>query len=103
MSAASQKVIRLSDVQKRTANSAVSDKNLDDDEVKFLSDLRGLIWKKGGSVGGSWKVLAEKAKLNNRTIQKFANGETKRPQLFTIRRMCLAIDYVMTVKPRSKK
>ena len=92
---------QLTLVQKRSANDAVAPV-VDEDEKKFLEDLRGLIWAKGGSQGGSWKSLAERANLNARTISRFASGETRRPMLFTIRRMFVAIDYVMTIVPRGR-
>ncbi len=101
--AISEKVVQLNTIQRRTANSAVSNANLDDEEVKFLADLRGLVWAKAGKIGMSWKSLAENANLNYRTVQKFASGETRRPQIFTIRRICQAVGFVLTIKPRGKK
>ncbi len=100
---ASPKVVRLNTVQKRTANSAVSLADLDTDEVQFLSDLRGLVWKEGGTKHNSWKDLGEKARLNPKTIQRFASGETRRPQIYTVRRICQAVDWVMTMKPKGKQ
>jgi hypothetical protein len=81
-------------VQKRTANSAVAVQ--DDDEVKFLEDLRGAIWGKAGAIQGSFKAMAADAKLHISTISRFASGETKRPQLFTIRRMLKSVGLKMT-------
>jgi DNA-binding phage protein len=89
----------LNTVQKRSANSAVIG---EDDEQKYLADLRGMLWNSGGAVDGSWKKLAEKAHLNARTISKFASGETIRPQLFTVRRLFQAVDYEMEIKPKKK-
>jgi DNA-binding phage protein len=92
-------VVKLNAVQKRSANAAL---NSEDDEEKFLTDLRGIIWHRTGAVGGNWKTLAEKAHLNPRTIAKFASGDTRRPHLFTIRRMFQAVDYTMEFKPMKK-
>lgn len=89
-------------VQKRAANAALTSED-EDDEARFLADLRGLIWEKGGAQGGSWKDLAARAKLADRTIARFASGETKKPQLFTIRRMIQAIGYVIVIQPRGRK
>lgn len=86
--------VKLNDVQKRSANSAI-----DPEEDEFLEDLRGLIWKEAGRPDGKWKHLAEKANLSDRTIARFASGETRRPQVFTIRRMIKAIDYVFSIQP----
>ncbi len=89
----------LNTVQKRSANSAIVG---EDDEQKFLADLRGMIWNSGGSVDGTWKKLAEKANLNARTISKFASGETMSPKLFTVRRLFKAVDFEMKIEPVKK-
>jgi DNA-binding phage protein len=81
-------------VQKRTANSAIADES--GDEAEFLEDLRGVIWGKAGAIASSFKALAAEAKLSDRTIQRFASGETKRPNLFTIRRLLKAAGWRMT-------
>ena len=100
MARTSAKVVQLNDIQKRSANSAMSAEETD--EMRFLEDLRGLIWKEAGRPDGKWKDLAEKARLHHKTIQNFACGTTRRPQLFTIRRMCLAIDYTFAIQPKEK-
>lgn len=91
---------KLTLVQKRSANSAVA--TADPEEAKLLEDLRGIIWSKAGSTKGNWKTLAAKAKLHPRTVSKFACGDTKRPQLFTIRRMFAAVDYAIDFRPIKK-
>jgi DNA-binding phage protein len=85
---------KLTLVQQRTANSAVA--NIDDEEVQFLEDLRGAIWGKAGATNSSFKVLADNTKMHARTISRFASGETKRPQLFTIRKLLKAVGLRMT-------
>lgn len=90
-------------VQKRTANSAVSAQ--DADEARFMEDLRGLVWARAGAEGKTWKALAAEARLAHQTVQKFASGETKRPNLFTVRRLVLALGcrLEISVPPRRKK
>lgn len=85
---------KLSLVQQRTANSAVTDEN--SDETQFLEDLRGAIWGKAGATRGSFKALAQDAKISDRTIARFASGETKRPNLFTVRRLLAAVGLRLT-------
>lgn len=92
---------KLSLVQQRTANSAVAGSEEENDEAKFLADLRGLVWKSQGQDVRGWKGLAEKARLSDKTVARFASGETKKPHLFTIRRILVAIDYVLQAVPRS--
>ena len=91
---------KLTLVQQRTANSAVS--NEDPDEALFLEDLRGAIWKRAGATRDSFKAMAAETKLSERTIQRFASGETKRPQLFTIRRMLASVGMRLTWTMRKK-
>jgi len=96
---------KLTDVQKRSANSALAEGVDADDEAKYLEDLRGVVWKEAGTGSGSWKSLAEKAGLADMTVRRFATGETKRPTLFTIRRMLAALNYRLTWQkiPRQRK
>ena len=96
-------VVDLNLVRKRTANSAVSSANISDEEQQFLSDLRGIVWSQAGKVNGSWKGLAAKSNLSYRTLQNFASGETRRPQFFTIRRICQAVGCTLSIKTHSKK
>lgn len=84
---------KLNIIQRRAANSAIAD-----DEDKFLEDLRGRLWANGGAVDGKWKSLAERANVSPRTISRFASGDTKKPQILTIRRMFGALSYAMEIK-----
>jgi DNA-binding phage protein len=101
--AAKANVVHLTLVQKRSANSAVASSGINDEEQEFLSDLRGLVWNQAGRINGSWKGLGEKANLNYKTLQKFASGETRRPQFFTIRRICQAVNCTLSIKSKSKR
>lgn len=85
------KVVRLTTAQKRTAQSAVTDYK-EDEDAKFLEDLRGFIWKEAGT----WDGFAAKAGVANRTVARFASGETKRPTVHTIRCMLRALGYRLT-------
>ena len=85
----------LTAVQKRTANSAVAEPiKGSDDEHKFLEDLRGDIWS--GSSKETWKEMGDKAGLSPATVSNFATGNTKRPSLFTIRRLLAARGFRLT-------
>ena len=86
--------VKLTVVQKRTANSAV-DNPLYDEEQKFLEDLRGELWGRGGSISSSWAEVAKETKLARSTISNFATGQTKRPTVFTVRRIAMAFGYAM--------
>lgn len=98
----SAKVVRLQPKHERLAEEA-ADQAIADDEAKFLEDLRGLLWAKAGSRDGKWQNLAVRARLHRTTIAKFAQGVTRRPQLFTIRRMFVALDYTLAIMPRKRE
>lgn len=76
----------LTDVQKRTANSAVV---ASEDEHKYLEDLRGELWAKLGDQ--TYKQISDKAGLSYGTVHNFAVGNTKRPSIFTVRRLAKAV------------
>jgi DNA-binding phage protein len=101
--AAKTNIVKLNLVQKRSANSAVNPSDVNDEEHQFLSDLRGIVWEHAGRINGSWKGLAEKSNLNYKTLQKFASGETRRPQFFTIRRICQSVNCTLNIKSKSRK
>jgi hypothetical protein len=96
------KVVRLKPKHERLEDEKI-EAAIHEDEAAFLEDLRGLLWAKAGSRDGKWQNLAARARLHRTTIAKFAQGTTKRPQLFTIRRMFIALDYVMTIVPRKRE
>lgn len=85
---------KLTLVQTRTANSAITPE--DGDEMQFLEDLRGAIWGKAGRGAGTFKDLAAEAKLSPQTVSNFASGQTRRPTLFTIRRLLHAVGLRLT-------
>lgn len=93
-------VISLSDVQKRSAHSAVGGSENETAEAKELADLRGLLWAEAKT----WKEFAEIAGLKPQTVQRFANGETRRPTFPTMRRLRLALGYELHwIKPKRRK
>lgn len=94
----------LNAVQKRTANDAVlADAERWNEEQKFLEDLRGLLWGQSWPNGASWATIARDAGVSPATISKFAIGETKRPTVFTVRKIALYFGYRMTfVKDKRK-
>ncbi len=90
----------LTAVQARTANSAVSLPENYNDDVKWLEDLRGELWGRGGAINGSWKEVAKSINLAPSTVSKFATGVTKKPSIHTVRRIAEAFGYFMTFVKR---
>lgn len=77
----------LTDVQKRSANSAISTE--DRDELRKLEDIKGKLWVIVGKK--TYKEFAAESGLSAQTVRNFATGETKRPAFFTVRRMAQAV------------
>ncbi|MEO6536352.1 MAG: helix-turn-helix transcriptional regulator [Candidatus Paceibacterota bacterium] len=84
-------------VSLRTANSAVASK-----EDEFVEDLRGMVWSSQGTTG-TWQDLADKTGLCYSTVQKFASGDTKRPQGRTLLKLVIAFGYRVAILPASTK
>ena len=57
----------------------------------FLEDLRGVLWNSYVDASMSWIEIAGRARLAYSTVRRFASGETKRPQLYTVLRLMSAI------------
>ncbi len=64
-------------------------------EDQFIEDLRGLMWKRGafGAKNHTWGKLGELSNLAPTTVQRFAQGDTKRPTAHTLLRLLHATGY----------
>jgi len=62
---------------------------------KLLDDVRGHVWKR---YGGRFEELAVEAGLHEKTVEKFAWGDTKKPHFETVARLLAALDLLDLLK-----